>query len=98
MPEERDEFDEKGMFIRKDRLFLGCKQRLVSDKLEGGKLLYNVRLCVLMGRVYIHRNDSGYLFNAKPMHSVKKQRNRIDHGHVYGINTFLKSSNLSYFQ
>ena len=60
---------------------------MVSDKSEGGKLLYNAPLCVLMGSVYIHHSDSGNLFNAMP---TSKKKKRIDHGHVCGINTFKK--------
>ena len=59
MPEERDAFDGKGLFIRKNR---------------------KIALC-FNGKLYIHPNDSGYFFNAKPTPKKTKQ-NRIDHGHV----------------
>ena len=75
MPEEREM-----RLMGRDCLY-GRTERFVCDKSEGGKLLYNAPLCVLMGSVYIHLNDSGYFFNAKPTPKKTKQ-NRVDHGHV----------------
>ena len=61
------------LYGRTDNVWAANKASLGGDKSEGGKLLYNAPLCVLMGSLYIHLNDSGYLFNAMP--TPKKNNN-----------------------